>query len=300
VSRQPLVSTVVIFRDAMAFLDESIASVFAQTYPNWELLLVDDGSSDGSSELARDWAERHPFRVRYLTHPENANRGMSASRNLGIAHACGEYLAFLDADDVWLPPKLSQQVALLEAWPKAAMVYGPTQWWYSWSGRAEDQERDFVRRPGVPLDCLLQPPLVLTHFLANDMDSPCTCSILVRSAVANQVGGFEDVFRGLYEDQAFCAKVCLHFPVIASDQCWYRYRQHPDSACAVAERTGQARGARQRFLIWLHAYLKEHGADNDVWLTLERELDCCRQSSMLRGIQRARRLIARIHRGIAR
>jgi glycosyltransferase involved in cell wall biosynthesis len=82
--------------------------------------------------------------VRYLQHPGHANLGMSASRNLGIRQADGPYMAFLDADDVWLPAKLEQQVALLEAWPEAAMVYGPTLWWYSWTERLEDQGRDFI------------------------------------------------------------------------------------------------------------------------------------------------------------
>ena len=60
---------------------------------------------------------------------------MSASRNLGVRHAKGRYIAFLDADDVWLPWKLEHQVGLLNSHPEAGMVYGPAQWWYSWNGR---------------------------------------------------------------------------------------------------------------------------------------------------------------------
>ena len=95
----PTVSIVVIFKDPGAFLSEAIDSVRAQTLTSWELLLVDDGSSDGSSDLAQALAAAEPRRVRYLEHDGHANRGMSASRNLGIAHAGGDFVAFLDADD---------------------------------------------------------------------------------------------------------------------------------------------------------------------------------------------------------
>src|SRR6266542_3309857 len=98
-----LVSVVVPFWNASAFLEEAIASVFAQTFQSWELLLIDDGSSDGSTEIAKRYAERFPGRVRYFEHERHANRGVAASRNLGVRHAKGPYIAFLDADDVWLP-----------------------------------------------------------------------------------------------------------------------------------------------------------------------------------------------------
>src|SRR5690349_14304343 len=98
-----LVSVIMIFLDAAPYLDEAVASVFAQTYGRWELLLVDDGSIDGSSVIASGYAEQHPDKVRYLEHPNHENRGMSASRNLGIMQAHGEFVAFLDADDVYLP-----------------------------------------------------------------------------------------------------------------------------------------------------------------------------------------------------
>lgn len=88
-SEAPLVSVVTIFLDAERFIEEAIESVFAQTYDRWELLLVDDGSTDRSRDVARRYAARYPSRVRYLEHPGHQNRGMSPSRNLGIAHAAG-------------------------------------------------------------------------------------------------------------------------------------------------------------------------------------------------------------------
>src|SRR5262245_19962637 len=102
----PRVSIVTPFLDSGTFLEPAIESVLAQTFRKWELLLVDDGSTDGSSAVARRFAVALPDKVKYLTHPHRENRGASASRNLGIENAAGEYLAFLDADDVYLPHKL--------------------------------------------------------------------------------------------------------------------------------------------------------------------------------------------------
>jgi glycosyltransferase involved in cell wall biosynthesis len=270
-SSQPLVSVIIIFLNAERFIREAIESVFAQTYEHWELLLVDDGSTDGSTEIARQFADHDPEKVRYLEHQAHVNRGMSASRNLGIRDACGKYVAFLDADDVWFSNILAEQVAILESRLEAAMVYGPIQWWYSWTGRPEDSQRDYVEKLGVPANTVIMPPKLLPLFLRDKAAVPS--GILVRREIIARVGGFEDVFRGEYEDQVFCAKVCLNAPVFASDQCWYRYRQHADSCVSIGQRTGKTDSARLCFLNWLAAYVSVQGInDRTVWQTIRHEL----------------------------
>jgi SAM-dependent methyltransferase len=90
--------------------------------------------------------------------------------------------------------------------------------------------------------------------------------VLVRRAAAVSVGGFEDRFRGMYEDQAFFSKLLLRFAAFASGQTWDRYRQHPDSCYAVAKATGGRPAARQFYLTWLREYLREQGlAHGPVW-----------------------------------
>src|SRR5260370_1091989 len=170
-----------IFWNAEQFIREAVESVFAQSYADWELLLVDDGSTDASSGLARSYAACHPGRVRYLEHPGHQNRGMSASRNLGIRHALGRYIALLDADDVWLSAKLEQQVAILDSQPEAGMVCGPAQYWYSWSGNPEDIERDCVMRLCVRPYTLVRPPALLRLFYPlGKGEAPGVCSLLLR------------------------------------------------------------------------------------------------------------------------
>jgi glycosyltransferase involved in cell wall biosynthesis len=303
-SSAPLVSVIVIFLNAEEFIQEAIESVLAQTYKNWELLLVDDGSTDKSRDIALGCTERYTGRVSYLEHAGHENRGMSVSRNLGIANAKGEYIAFLDADDVWLPTKLERQVLLLNAQPDAGMIYGATQWWYSWTGKPEDRDRDFIHPLGVAPDTLIDPPGLLVEFLRNEGISPCIGSVLVRRTVLERTGGFEEKFRGMYEDQAFCAKICLDTCVFVSSECWHPYRQHSESASAVAHKTGRHRSVRLLFLNWLQSYLTDHAVEDvAVWRTLEKELWQCRHPFLYRMKDRTRRLLRAINaqaRGVIR
>jgi len=264
---QPTVSVIIIFLNAeKAFFEAAITSVFAQTYSNWELLLVDDGSTNSSTSIAHHYAKQHPERVRYLEHEGHQNKGMSASRNLGICHAKGNYIALLDADDIWLPGKLERQVAILERQPEAAMVYSSTYMWSSWTGNPEDALRDRNRILGVQPDTLIKPPTLVKLYLRTEAETPGTCSVLIRREVVEELGGFVESFRGMYEDQAFFFKLCLKVPVFVESGCWDRYRQHSQGSCQVAESLGEyhplkPNAAHLNFLNWLEGYLAEQKID---------------------------------------
>jgi glycosyltransferase involved in cell wall biosynthesis len=251
----PLVSVIVIFLNAERFLEEAIESVYAQTYTQWELLLVDDGSTDSSTEIARRYARRDPGRVSYLTHPGQENRGMSASRNLGARHARGPYLCLLDADDVWLPRKLEEQTGIMKRHPAAGMVYGAGQHWHSWTRDRNDLARDRVPALGVRANASIAPPNLLLALTRGWGGIPPTSVVMVRREVFADVGGFEESFRGLFEDQVFFAKVYARFEVFVAGACWVRYRQHGASECAVAAREGRFKEGHTRFLRWLQEYL---------------------------------------------
>jgi glycosyltransferase involved in cell wall biosynthesis len=268
----PEVSVVIIFKDADEFLEEAIESVGLQTLRNWELLLVDDGSTDNSTSIAIRHVEQDGERLRYLEHPEHANLGMSAARNLGVSRARGEFVAFLDADDVLVPAALEEQVALLRANPQAGMVYGPLEYWYGWTGEPGDAARDFVYPVGVPTGRLYEPPTLISLFIQDIAFAPS--GMLLRRALIEQVGGYEDSFRDLYEDQVFAAKICRTTPVYISGRCWYRYRQHPKACCQTAQREGRLDSSREPFLHWLLAYLEQEGlAGGDAWRLARLELD---------------------------
>jgi glycosyltransferase involved in cell wall biosynthesis len=112
----PRVSVIIPAFNAARTIADAIDSVRAQTFTDFEIIIVDDGSTDGSVEIIR----RYSGEVRLL---EQQNRGPSAARNLAIANSSGELLAFLDADDWWKPDFLTKMVAALDAEPQAAMAY---------------------------------------------------------------------------------------------------------------------------------------------------------------------------------
>ncbi|HEY7545940.1 MAG TPA: glycosyltransferase family A protein, partial [Blastocatellia bacterium] len=287
ISGKPLVSVITIFLNEERFIREAIESVMAQSYLEWELLLVDDGSIDRSTEIARLYADRYPQKVRYLQHDGHSNLGMSASRNLGIRQARGEFIAFLDADDLWVSEKLEEQVEILRSHPEAAMVYGATRYWYSWTGRTEDAQRDFALGIGVEPDTLVEPPKLVNLLLQNQVATATGC--LARRGVLEKVGGYEESFRGLFEDQVFHSKVCLKAPVFVSSRCWYKYRKHSDSCCSIAERSGRHHAERLAFLDWLVKYSIEQGVeDTGLRQVIKKERWKARHPSLYRLIQHTR------------
>jgi glycosyltransferase involved in cell wall biosynthesis len=114
--KEPLVSVILPTYNRRQFIGESIESVLNQSYRNIELIVVDDGSTDGTDELVHAISPR----IRYF---RQANAGVAAARNRGLAAAQGELMAFQDSDDLWHPEKLSLQVALLQHNPCAGMTY---------------------------------------------------------------------------------------------------------------------------------------------------------------------------------
>ena len=265
----PLVSIITPVFNAARFVREAIESVLSQTYEHWELLLVDDGSTDASPIIIREYVTRHPGKVRCVEHEGHGNYGASAARNLGIRNARGDYVAFLDADDLWLSQKLERQVMIMNSQPAAAMLYGRTQWWYSWTGNSEDRQRDYTPELGVESDSLIGPPTLLIQFLQGAARVPCTCSVLLRRSVLDETGGFEEEFRCLYDDQALYAKICLRANVFVTGECWDKYRQHPDSYYSAAKKTGERNRARLYYLGWLQAFLSAQGVkDPRIWRAL--------------------------------
>lgn len=256
---EPRVSAIIIVYNGEPFLHEAIDSIVAQTFADWELLVVDDGSTDGSAAVARRFAEADP-RIRVIAHPDGGNHGMSATRNLGLAKARGAFVAFLDCDDVWLPSKLDEQVGILDAEPTAGMIYGRTLIWHSWAGGSTGP--DFYYSLGVEPNRLHSPPQLFKLLIENKAQTPTTCNALMRAELFQRVGRFEDAFRGMFEDQTFFAKALLHSPAYVSDRTWAKYRQHPDSCSAVSDAAGGDPAARRRFLVWCGVYVMTHGAGN--------------------------------------
>jgi glycosyltransferase involved in cell wall biosynthesis len=273
VTARPRVSVITIFLNAERFISEAIESVLAQDFRDFEIILVDDGSAHECTRIARDYAARYAAIVRYLEHPGHQNRGMSASRNLGVSVARGEFIAFIDADDVWEKTKLSEQLAIMDAFPELGMVCGAARYWSSWNG-----SDDVIVPTGHLSNTVILPPeaALALHPLGN-ASAPCPSDLMLRREAVAAVGGFEEHFVGalqLYEDQAFLLKLYLASPVYFSDKVWLNYRRHADSCMAVFTRQGRHPEVRLYCLNWLDAYLKSmpQPPDRRVFAALRRAL----------------------------
>lgn len=273
---EPQIGVVLIFLNAGPYIAEAIESVRNQTYSDWELILVDDGSSDGSTAVAKDYAARLAPKIRYVEHEGHRNLGMSGSRNRGARETKAPFIAFIDADDVWRPNKLEEQRRILAAHADAALVLGALEYWYSWMPGG----KDVVLLTAGVADRLLQPPQALLRADPVGVHPGAGVDFLARRHVFDAAGGFEERFRGLYEDQAFFAKIFLSAPVYISQQAWVKYRQHPASCVSVAEQTGSYGEARAAYFDWLAMTAKTMRPSAEI----NRAIARARRNSLLRRI----------------
>jgi glycosyltransferase involved in cell wall biosynthesis len=162
----PLVSVVVPVHNGERFLGAALESALAQDYAPLEIVVVDDGSTDGSAELTT------AYPVTLLSQP---NSGVASARNAGVAASDGELIAFLDQDDEWLPTKTSRQVGALAGDPGLGFVLTRMQ---------------IVLEPGMP-----RPEWLDEASLAGPSDAAIPSSLMVRRETFDQVGGFDPVYR---------------------------------------------------------------------------------------------------------
>ena len=234
----PRVSVITPFLNNDVFLAETIDSVIAQTFSDWEYLLVDDGSGPAATAIAKEYATRHPGKIRYFEHSGHFNRGISATRNLGVQHARGEFIAFLDSDDVWLPSKLADHVAILDAHEEVGMVCGATVVWRSWSNGVDQVFKTGHRMQNM----VVYPPEAAVQVYPLGRDRTASFSdVVFRAELVRRLGGFEDQFTGLYDDQVLLLKVYLSTPVFFCSTISNKYRQHPTSTSATASKRGKDR-----------------------------------------------------------
>ncbi len=190
----PSVSVVIPTHNRAALVQRAISSVLAQTHRDLELIVVDDASTDHTRQVV---ATVEDARIRYVRHQTNGHA--SASRNTGIAHARGEYLAFLDDDDEWAPTKLAVQLALLrKSPPEIGLVY-------CWLDYVDAENRIVSElRPTLKGDVFLD--VLDMQRLGN------SSTLLLRRHIAEEVEGFDETLpRG--NDGDFIRRVCQRYHV---------------------------------------------------------------------------------------
>jgi len=207
----PLVSVIIPTHDRLPFLREAVASVLAQSYRPLELIVVDDGSRDGSLE----WLSAQPG-LRALRLAER--RGPSAARNAGAAVAAGEYLALLDSDDLFRPEKLARQVPLLEADPGLALCHSDELWLRD--GRELRQGPQHEKRGGE----------IFEHCLPMCRISP-SAALLWRS-VFEALGGFDEELEVAEDYELWLRLTCQHRVGFVAEPLTVKRGGHPDQLSA--------------------------------------------------------------------
>lgn len=171
----------------------SVQSVIGQSYSEWELIIVDDGSTDQTIELVKPVAKQDE-RIRYISCLEN--KGQAVARNMGIQEARGEYIAFQDSDDCWMPDKLQRQIALMERHPEYGLVYGQVV--YDEAGVLSTPYPPTDAGERVFVDCLKR----------NRIGTP---TMLVRKAVFDTIGLFDTSLPAL-EDYELALRITKNYP----------------------------------------------------------------------------------------
>lgn len=293
-SQSPLVSIITPFLDREKFLGEAIESVLAQTHRNWELILIDDGSTDRSTQISKKFVEKYPSKIRLYAHEgEFKNRGAGAARNLGIRRAKGEYIVFLDSDDTLFPDTIERQLRAFEANPTANVVCGTLLYWYSWEKNITSSERDFQVDLCMPLEKLYEPPSLLIRNLRSGGRKPGIMTWMVRHEFAEAIGAFEEDYNRIGEDQVFWAKLSLNGKIYVTDACLAKYRQHSDSSCTVSIRKKRYIHDWKFFYEWLDGYLTEREiTDEAVWKSLNQARNTTRlQSKFVKVMDAYQRLL---------
>lgn len=203
----PLVSVIIPTYNRAAMVGQAVESVLAQTYSDFELIVVDDGSTDETDKVLSAYRDR----IRLL---QQSNRGVSAARNHGIRNAKGRLIAFLDSDDLWLPEKLSRQAAFFERYPES-LICQTEEIWIRNGRRVNPKKRHRklsgdIFGPSLEL-CLVSPS-----------------AVMLRKVLFDEIGLFDEELPAC-EDYDLWLRVSCRHPVFLIDApLTVKHGGHPD------------------------------------------------------------------------
>jgi glycosyltransferase involved in cell wall biosynthesis len=242
---KPLVSVVIPVYNGERYLAEAIQSVLDQTYRNFEVIVVDDGSTDGSASVVKRYGET----IRYI---HQSNGGVCKSRNTGIAVAQGDYLAFLDQDDLWLPGKLAVQVAYLDSHPEVGAVYS----------QCEVKGKGWLRSS-------LYYAMPVKDDIFGIMSGTCLLmtASMIRREVLRKIGGFDEALIGAgAEDIDLTIRLTQVAKIAYLPQILAVYRVHATNNSMNSERLLHNQGH------YLRKCQELYGHDSQVARFLDRQM----------------------------
>lgn len=200
------------------YIAETVQSVINQTYQDWELIIIDDGSKDKTGEIVKSFTDP---RIKYFY---QENRGIGAARNSAIEKSSGEYIAFLDHDDLWLPSKLEKQIALFENNPDLGLVYCDTIFFNDKGDIYRLYERYKPFRGRVFRELLKH------YFLSCE-------TVIIRKSVLGDVGGFMPQMM-MAEEYDLFMRIAYKYPIDYVPEPLAKYRIHEKNYSRGKHRQG--------------------------------------------------------------
>lgn len=202
----PEISVIIPVHNSADYVAEAIDSVLAQTYPNYEIIVVDDGSTDSTPEIVKGYGHE-------VTYVRQENGGAASARNHGIGLARGTYIAFLDADDMWLPEKLEKQIKLFQNDPELGLVF---------------TENYLFDEDGIYCDSLEKQVRLMTGDLAQNIfmnSGVATPTVMVRKEVFEKLGTFEETLTQAEDDNMWIRITCNYRGMLI-DEPLVKIREH--------------------------------------------------------------------------
>jgi len=267
----PTISAIIHFLNSAKYLSQAVQSVFRQTLTDWELILVDGGSTDGSTEIARECEKQFPNKIRAFIHQGSEPLGIFSSRIWGAQRARASVLALLDSDDEWHPQFLERHYAIYQMVfnDGQGMVYCPSVYWWEDTALAH---RSFVQP--VPTPGLHMPPKLVWDFIEPGYaKTPCNTSVMVAREIIQEARFLIGIaVEKMGDDQFLWSHIALKYPIYVSPEPLTRYRQWANSTCAEGSAVGEYEKLRRLHLTWLldHLLAASDGPDKHAMVEVVR------------------------------
>ena len=210
----PRISVIIPAYNSAKWINEAINSVLAQSFTDLEIIVVDDGSSDDTEQVLTHWIAAR--QIRYI---KQANMGVSAARNCGVREACGDYIAFLDADDLFAPDKLGKQLALFEKQPNLGFVHAHFS-------KFDEAGNDLGLRDMSRFSGWVYPQILLEWSAIMALPT-----LMLPKRVFEEVGGFDESVRW-GEDIDLYIRIVRRYPIDLVPEVLCKVRVHADSVSA--------------------------------------------------------------------
>jgi glycosyltransferase involved in cell wall biosynthesis len=244
----PRVSVIVPAYNAARYLRNAIDSVVGQTYADWELIIVDDGSTDGTRALVRSYIAAQGDKLRYVF---QTNRGLPAARNAGIRESQGEFIAILDADDMWLPSRLKRGVEVMDRAPDVGLVHSKVA--------RINVDGDIVSYLDFPKK--YQAGKIAVDIFVRRANILCP-TVLFRKRCLDVTGSFDETMRAT-EDRDLWFRIAEHYNVAYIDEVLAHWRLTPGSMTSDPDRMLKGQ------LVFVNKHYKRRACG---WVTLQRAL----------------------------